>query len=440
MSRQSASVVAAFALVGLSLSLSACGDKDSKPSTDSKSTPAGTGSAANQPSKINAAANGYGYAAALGDELDRNVGDSLQKGRKFLLGKRDEETGSWDPKGPVAAGYTAFGALAIIATTPKESVASDPTVLKALEFLKSKQQDDGSIYSNKSFVNYETAVSLAAVAAARVAAFSGVQSKAKDFLVKTQIQDDETNDSYGGFPYQSKSDPTAPADLSNAQFAATGLHDAGLPADSEVWARLTKYLAKVQNRSETNTTVIKRMDKDLKIDVEVVSGNDGGAGYGPGMSKSGLIKRPDGKYEVRSYGSMTYALLKCLLFAGVKADDPRVVAAVGWATTHFALDRNPGFETSDDPAKKGQQGYYYYLLTMARALAEFEKATGRALTVNDAEGKAHVWRREIAAKLTSLQKEDGSWQNAVDRWEEGNPLVVTSYAMQALAICQGRLP
>ena len=77
---------------------------------------------------------------------------------------------------------------------------------------------------------------------------------------------------------------------------------------------------------------------------------------------------------------------------------------------------------------------------MARALAEMEKATGVTMKVTDAEGKAHDWRREISAKLASLQTADGSWLNPVDRWEEGNPLVVTSYAMQALAICQGRLP
>lgn len=441
------SLIRSTSLLGaLALGLAACGDKGSD-SSASKSAPSSTSgasatSSSGQPSKAARAAGaaGYGYAATLGDALDRQVGDSLQKGRKFLLGKRDEATGSWDPTGPIAAGYTAFGTLALIATTPKESVGADPTIRKALEFLKSKQKDDGSIYSNPQFINYETAVCLAALAGARITEFGGVQGKARDYIVGSQIHADEASLSYGGFPYTSKSDPTAPSDLSNAQFSAAGLHDAGLEADSPVWARLAAYLAKVQNSSEINTTVVKRMDKDLKAEVEVVSGNDGGAGYGPGMSKSGLIKREDGKYETRSYGSMTYALVKCLLFAGVKASDPRVMRAVDWISKHFALDRNPGFETAEDPAKKGQQGYYYYLLTMCRALAEYEKVTGKALTVTDAEGKPHDWRREASAKLVSLQTADGSWKNPVDRWEEGNPLVVSSYAIQALAICQGRLP
>ena len=433
-----------FACVGLPLVLAACGDKGSSSDAGKAGTaaPSGTGAipASGQPSKIDAHAGGYGYAAQLGDDLDRKAGDALQKGKKFLLGKRDAATGAWDPNGPVAAGYTAFGALAMISATPKESVASDPTIRQALEFIKSKQKANGSIYSNDSFVNYETAVCVAAFATARLTDFGAAQGKARDFLVSSQVQGEATNLSNGGFPYVSKSDPTAPADLSNAQFAATALHEAGLPADSPVWGRLLAYLDTVQNRSETNKLVVKRKDKDVGAEVEIVSGNDGGAGYGPGMSKSGLVKRPDGKYEVRSYGSMTYALLKCFLFAGAKVDDPRVVAAVGWISKNFTVDRNPGFESTEDAAKKGQQGYFYYLLTMSRALAEYEKATGKALAVTDAEGKARDWRREVAAKIVSLQKADGSWVNGNERWDEGNPLLASAYAIQALAICQGRLP
>ena len=437
-------VLSASLLAGLSLALSACGDKSSDYDSQKSgtSTPSGTGAepASGQPSKVDAFAGGYGYAAALGDAIDGTVGSALKKGKNFLLGRRDEATGSWNPTGPIAAGYTALGALAMIATTPKESVGADPTIRKALEFLKSKQRDNGAIYSNDGYINYETSVCLAAFAGARMADLSAAQVRARDYLLASQIQGSAAGLSYGGFPYTNRNDPLAPADLSNAQFAAVGLHDDGVAADNPVWAKFSTYLGRVQNRSETNATVIKRMDKDVKSEVEIVSGNDGGAGYGPGMSKAGLLKRDDGKYEVRSYGGMTYALVNCLLFAGAKADDPRVVAAVGWISKHFTVDRNPGFEMADDPAKKGQQGYYYYLLTMSRALAEYEKSTGKAIAVTDADRTAHLWRREVAAKLVSLQTADGSWKNPADRFEEGDPLIVSSYAIQALAICQGRLP
>ncbi|MCH7925963.1 MAG: hypothetical protein IIC51_10560 [Planctomycetes bacterium] len=34
--------------------------------------------------------------------------------------------------------------------------------------------------------------------------------------------------------------------------------------------------------------------------------------------------------------------------------------------------------------------------------------------------------------LVSLQRDDGSWVNDADRWYEGNPQLVTAYALLAL--------
>jgi len=421
------------------LLVAGCGDKGAPEGGKGTAAPSGTGGASvqkGQDPRGGAAAGGYGYTAALGGDLDKKVGDAMVRARKFLLSKRDEATGSW--KNPVAAGFTAIAATALIASTPREQVASDPTIAKALQFLAAAQKPDGSVNSNDRFTTYETSAAVGAFANARIATFAAAQAKARDYLAKSQITD-EASPSFGGFPYVSQSDPTAPADLSNLQFAAAAAHDAELK-DPEFWARVATYLAHVQNRSETNTFSLKRADKDLGKEVEVVAGNDGGAGYGPGMSKAGLIARPDGKFEPRSYGSMTYALLKCLLFAGVKADDARVTAAVAWIQKNFAVDKNPGFESAKDPAKASQQGYFYYLLTLGRALAEYEKATGKPLAVTDAAGKAHDWRKEVSAQLVSLQKPDGSWANPVDRWEESDAVLVTAYAIQTLALCQGRLP
>jgi squalene-hopene/tetraprenyl-beta-curcumene cyclase len=380
-------------------------------------------------------AGGYGYAATLGAELDASVGASVQKGRWFLTGKRDVARGTWGPKGP-NAGYTALVTLALIGSTPRESVAKDPFVTKALDFLKSSQKENGAIWTVDQVVNYETSAAVAALAAAKIADYRDVQTKARDYLEKSQLQGEESSPRFGGFPYR-EGNQEKPTDLSNTQFASDALHAADLPADSPVWKRLVTYLGKVQNVSETNTFVLKQPDGK-----EVVSGNDGGGIYAPGTSKVGTVARPDGKLEAKSYGSMTYALLKCLLFAGVKADDARVKRAIEWLSKNFTVERNPGFEALPDAAKMGQQGYYYYLLTMARALAEYEKATGgKPFTVTDVEGKQHAWRREIAARLVSLQKPDGSWVNDVaERWDEGSPVLATAYALQTLATCQGRYP
>ena len=63
--------------------------------------------------------------------------------------------------------------------------------------------------------------------------------------------------------------------------------------------------------------------------------------------------------SLRSYGSMTYAGFKSLIYAGLTEQDPRVQAAYNWLRTHYTFDRNPGV---------GQQGLFYYYLAMARAL------------------------------------------------------------------------
>lgn len=412
--------------------LAACGDK----AQEGGNAPA----AAPPKAPASAPAAGYGYAAALGADLDVKVGDAMKAGRKYLLAQKDEASGGFG-KPELRAGMTAFAALALVATTARESVAGDPTITQALELLAAAQEASGAIHSNPAYTNYETAVAVSAFANARIAKFASVQAKARDFIAASQIADDQANLSYGGFPYTSKSDPSRPADLSNAQFAATAATDAGLAKDHPMWGRLLAYLARVQNRSEANPIAVKKQDKDVGAEIEIVSGNDGGAAYAPAFSMAGNVKREDGKYAPKSYGSMTYALLKCLLFAGAKPDDPRVAAAVAWISKNFALDRNPGFETSKDPEQAGQQGYYYYLLTAARALAEYERASGKPIAVTDDAGKAHDWRKEIAQQLLGRQSPDGAWKNPQSpRWEEGDPLLVTCYALQTLAICQGRLP
>ena len=88
----------------------------------------------------------------------------------------------------------------------------------------------------------------------------------------------------------------------------------------------------------------------------------------------------------------------------------------------------------------GQQGYFYYLYTATRALEELERATGQRAVITDAQGQAHDWRADMAEALLRRQGPDGSWTNPVDRWDEGSPLLATSYAMQALAFITGRLP
>jgi squalene-hopene/tetraprenyl-beta-curcumene cyclase len=113
-----------------------------------------------------------------------------------------------------------------------------------------------------------------------------------------------------------------------------------------------------------------------------------------------------------------------MIYAGLTRDDPRVKAAYDYITRHYSLDENPGI---------GQQGLYYYYHTFAKALAMLGQPT-----ITDAGGQVHEWRAELVAALAKRQAADGSWVNPADRFMEGDPNLVTSYALLALAHARGK--
>jgi squalene-hopene/tetraprenyl-beta-curcumene cyclase len=151
---------------------------------------------------------------------------------------------------------------------------------------------------------------------------------------------------------------------------------------------------------------------------------DGGFVYTPangGESMAGTDADGD-RPKLRSYGSMTYAAFKSMLYAKLDRDDPRVKAAMDWIRKNYTLDHNPNM-----PGEQSKQGLYYYYYVFARAM----KAWGEN-SITDSAGMDHAWRTELTEKLLSLQRPDGSWYNDADRWFESNPYLVTSYAVLAL--------
>ena len=131
--------------------------------------------------------------------------------------------------------------------------------------------------------------------------------------------------------------------------------------------------------------------------------------------------------SLRSYGSMTYAGFKSMLYAGLSPDDVRVRAAFDWIRRNWTFDENPGL---------GQQGLYYYYMVMAQAL---DTAGIHKLQVpgeKEGETRAIEWRPLLRQKLFELQTQDGSWLNDKnDRWWEDQKLVCTVYALLALERC-----
>jgi squalene-hopene/tetraprenyl-beta-curcumene cyclase len=215
-----------------------------------------------------------------------------------------------------------------------------------------------------------------------------------------------TDPDYGGAGYGGNTRP----DLSNTAFLLDALQAAGRGPDDEAVKKALVFVSRCQNlESEFNTTKFAALT------------NDGGFFYTPaGDGGSAAGKNPQG--GLRSYGSMTYAGLKSMIFAGVKADDPRVAAALKWLADHYTLEENPGL---------GQAGLYYYYHLMAKAL----DAVGKS-TFQDAASKTHDWRAEMAAALVQRQQPNGSWVNTDRRWMEGDPNLATAFALLSLAYCR----
>lgn len=330
-------------------------------------------------------------------------------------------SGYWELFEQPQPGISALAARALLKSDSEEAKAVGVSVL---DWLASLQKEDGSIHDGRVAV-YTTAVAVGAFIAGGREQDKEVVGRAVAYLKAMQTDEGEgyteADKFYGGIGYGGDLRP----DLSNLQYALQALHEVDTPVDDPAYQRALYFLQRSQNRTETNTEIF----YDQGSDQPVRSGNDGGGIYYPGNSPAGTEKLPDGTVIARSYGSMTYALLKCYLFAGLKADDPRVVDAVQWIADHFTLEVNPGFDPLIDP-RGGFQGLYYYYLTMAQAL----EASGYETLVSTG-GQEHHWRPELAAKLLEVQREDGTWVNAdAPRWWEGNADLCTAYALGALSI------
>jgi squalene-hopene/tetraprenyl-beta-curcumene cyclase len=356
---------------------------------------------------------------ALAAEVDAKVQATIDKGLAYLKSEQKPD-GGWQKENDPPA-LTAI-VLKAFAQDPKTG-ANAEFVKKGYDKLLTYQLDNGGIYQDL-LANYNTSIAISALSAANNPAFKPQIDKAVAYIKGIQWTDktgpgpkgeklaDDKNNWWGGWGYSRAGRP----DLSNAQMAMEALQNAGLSKDDPAFANALKFITRSQNNSETN---------DQRF-----AGDDGGFVYTPandGESQAGILVGPDGKRVVRSYGSMTYAGLKSMIYAGLSKDDPRVKAAWGWISKNFTVDVNPGMIVNDPKlGDMTRYGLYYYYHTMARALNVYDEPM-----ITDGKGVKHDWRAELTDKLASLQKPDGSWVGE-KKWFEDNPILTTAYTILAL--------
>ena len=335
------------------------------------------------------------------------IEDSVSAGAQFLLEKQAAD-GHWsDPQMPA---LTALPLWALAnARAGQKSVPSnrlEQALSRGAAFVLSTQRPDGGFYVPKpgrggsGLGNYNTSVCLSALFDSGRAPREALL-KARSYIASSQLVGDDTM--AGGFGYD-KVSRRRYADLSNTSYAMSAMAKTATLEEFRTGGRRVdidwdKALSFVQNLMEKEGP-----DK-------------GGAAYNERTPQAGTATNAQGRVHLRAYGSMTYAAVLSMCSAKLDRGDPRVRQSLEYLTKYWSVDENPGM---------GNQGLYYFFDIMARALS--------AARVDRVGG--HDWKKELSAKVMSLQKADGSWANDNNRFWEADPVLCTSFAMLVLALCR----
>jgi squalene-hopene/tetraprenyl-beta-curcumene cyclase len=334
---------------------------------------------------------------------------TVERGIQFLLNNAQAADGSFSKQAGVGVTALAVEALLRNGRSPDE-----PAVAKSLKYLEQSVREDGAVAGGKSRIpNYETCLAITALAAAnKDGRYSEILKKAEQFVKDVQFDADEGKEksdfTYGGSGYGKGG---GRPDLSNTAFLIDALHDLGRDGNDEAMQKALIFVSRCQNlESEYNTTKFAAANQDGGF---IYSVNEGTGGSPAGPTDDGGL---------RSYGTMTYAGLKSMIYAGVNKDDKRVKAALGWLRKNYTIKSNPPL---------ADNGLFYYYHTLAKCLSAMNEPY-----FEDDKGVMHDWRKEIVEELASRQKENGSWVNANKKWMEGDPNLVTAYSLLVLSYCK----
>jgi squalene-hopene/tetraprenyl-beta-curcumene cyclase len=364
---------------------------------------------------------------------------AIEKGNDFLKASQNSN-GWWST--PDHPSVTAL-ALSALVNEPGTRYKNSAETKHGYEFVLAHAKPDGGIYTTN-LANYNTSICMMGLLAAHDPKYDAVLRRARAYLVAGQAdlgalgKLDTPWD--GGIGY---SHDAGRSDMNNTVTALEALYySKHLVTDKDAatkdlnWAAAIQFIQNCQNLPGAN-----------KQDwVSADPKDHGGFVYDPDSSKAGGATNASGKVALRSYGSISYAGLLSYIYADVKPSDPRVQAVMDWLRANYSLEENPGM---------GQQGYFYYLHLMTKALNAAHVETLEAKSWRDELRESPSggtnsaspsnnsgtrvtrpsnvdWRREVAMRLINLQKNDGSWQNDNGRWWEKDPILVTAYSVLAL--------
>ncbi len=371
----------------------------------------------------------------------RRLGEEIaDRAEAFLRSRQDEETGAWAlrPNGPQ---FPAISALVLdgLLMDPRTD-QNDPQVARGIDWVLSFRKPDGGIYDTLPdgtgvLSTYNTAICLSMLTRVHSAEAGAAVQDGVALLKNLQWQESgsrmpdapnagepvpESHPYYGGWGYGNHGRP----DISNTQFALQAFEDAGVSADDPAVQRALVFLRRVQMHADVNDMPYAESTRQGGFIYATVP-NAESVDSVPGQSQAGAFEEtlPDGRTvrNWRSYGSVSYAGFKSLIFADVPRDDPRIEAVLGWIRENYTLDTNPGM---------GDEGYYYYLLSFGRAMDALDSPTLEVAA--GGETREADWAADLIRTLATLQEPDGSFRVRSARWMEDNDVLITAYALIAL--------
>ena len=373
--------------------------------------------------------------------LQKQIDEALEKAAAYLVSKQSPE-GPWrsETYGVLTDGITLTPvAMTTLYYLPQGGAEGREAYHRGVDYLRTLTEATGEGNGRKlktewlDFPVYAAATaSWATVLHERTDETLAVQQAFLDFIRQRQFSRangwSPDDPQFGGWGY-SIHVPKKPesreaiarlhGNISATLFAIGALRNAGVPPDDPIWKDIRVFVDRCQNFMGPDNTDHDRFDGGFFFSTTDPARNKAG---GPNLET-------EAEAVYYSYGSATADGLRALLRYGHPVDQRRVIAAERWLARNFSATDNPGrFHPQRETLRNSY--YYYYCWSFCHAMNALQLRS-----IKTSEGDVD-WTEAFATELIRRQRKDGSWANRLTDAKEDDPIIATSLAASALAVCR----
>lgn len=369
--------------------------------------------------------------------IDPRLIDSVLDHAAKFLAERQSPDGAW--RSDVYAPFKAGDALTPLVLVALDALPPDArpeaTIERGTGYLNSLVAAEGTIRpprSGMAYPVYTAACALILLEGRSGQAASRARSAWLEYLRERQLTEQNgwspSDSRYGGWGYApdrprkppegASVGPLLEPNLSATVYALAGLRAAGLKPPAGELSAAEQFVRRCQNFAAGGT-------KGSRFD-------DGGFFFVPTdavRNKAGVAGEDTSGERFASYGSATCDGVRALLMAGAAPGDERVQAGWKWLAANFSANHHPG-DFSESRTAERDSVYYYYCDSLATLLADPHSGAEQA-GVDRA-----LWARYVTSRLFFRANSRGGWANPEVEVRENDPLVATSLAVHALALCR----